>query len=76
MIDSKMYIDKVIERFSDVKRTCRPAIVFYEKDNKQTVLTGFVIGDRYFIEEKTLKIYEKSIFYLINYMDEFDESYD
>ena len=72
MTDNKIYIDKVTEKFPDTPKICRPAIVFHEKNDKQTVLTGFVIGDKYFIEPKTLKIYEKSIFYLINYMDEND----
>jgi hypothetical protein len=76
MTDNKIYIDKVTEKFPDAQRTCRPAIVFHEKNDKQTVLTGFIVGDKYFIEPKTLKVYEKSIFYLINYMDEIDVNDD
>lgn len=73
MTDYKVYIDKVAEKYPTVVQTCRPAIAFLEKDGERFAENGFIVGNKYFINSKTLEICDKSRCYLINYLDEQDE---
>ena len=69
MPDNKIFIDKVIEKFPTVTKTCRPVIAFFEKDGKDSAVNGFIIGNKYVINSATFVINNKSDFYLINYLD-------
>ena len=74
MINNKIYIDAVKSQYPDVSETCRPVIAFLKgTDSNDVGVRGFVIGDKYVINSDTMKIYDKADFYIINYMDEFDD---
>lgn len=73
MTDNKIYIDKVIAKFPSIEKTCRPAIALFSNNSVDSAINGFVVGNKYFITSETFKIYDKSAFYMINYLDEFDD---
>ena len=49
------------------------ANVFFRINNKDMLMTGYVINNQYFINETTGKLYNCSDFYMINNLDDFKD---
>lgn len=74
MTDNDAKIVQKLEKIlgAHVKTYCR-AIAFQEVDSKETSIAGYVVNDKYFVDEVNNKIFKKSDLYLVNYMDETDD---
>lgn len=73
MTDDKIYVNAVASVDPSVSKTCRPAIAWLKSSKDTAGFYGFVVGDMYFINKKTLKIYKKTACSLINYIDDFED---
>lgn len=67
-------IAKVKEIYPTVRgRNCVKANAFFEEKGIRRVLTGYVIDNKYFVDDKTEKIYATSKFDLINDIEDFED---
>ncbi len=69
IIMKQKILDAVKNRYPDAKlTTCYEAIA---NGNGKVEVHGFVVDDKYFIESKTLQVYDKEQFFLIEKIEEF-----
>ena len=54
-------------------RNCVKANAFFEEKGLKHVLTGYVVDNKYFVDDKAEKIYETSRFELINNIEDFED---
>ncbi len=66
-MERKEIITKVMEG------DCVKANAFFEENGVRRVLTGWVIDNKYFVDDKTEEIYETSKFDLINNTEDFED---
>lgn len=52
---------------------CVKVNAFFNEKGQRRALTGYVIDNKYFIDEQTEKIYESSVFDLINNIEDFED---
>ncbi|MBO5038723.1 MAG: hypothetical protein J6C85_04640 [Alphaproteobacteria bacterium] len=69
----KYYFDKVAFACHLSKCDGYAANAFLMSDGKKKMLEGYVFDNKYFIEEKSEKIYDVKDFYLINNVEDFED---
>ena len=72
-MEKEQAVTKVKQIYPVTGKMCVKANAFFNEKGKRRALTGYVIDNKYFIDEKDEQIYKTSVFDLINNIEDFED---
>lgn len=73
VLKRSFFIALVTQRYKTEGKRCYSANAFYHAPDGDYVVHGYVVDDKYFINEQTQKITETSAFFMIHNLEMADD---